>query len=153
MCKLAYIAKKGRAKLNIHRIIRSKSATLQIEGETVCIRDGGQWKECKEGHEPGDWVRQIEAAYEAKNRGRRAAPVSEAPHLLQKRQAPSSTTSNPSSTASSSSSASDSASAQPPPPPPPSGGQQGNTQQSAPLSVFVSSNIVSTVEISSGCLC
>ncbi|CAO1619673.1 unnamed protein product [Sympodiomycopsis kandeliae] len=51
---------------SIDRSIRN-SATIQIEGETVCIRDGGQWKECQSGHEVSDFVRLIEQAYQRKN--------------------------------------------------------------------------------------
>ncbi|PWN45377.1 hypothetical protein IE81DRAFT_285439, partial [Ceraceosorus guamensis] len=43
------------------------SATLQIDGNTICVRDGGEWKQCTGGHEPTDWVRAIEDAYRARN--------------------------------------------------------------------------------------
>ena len=44
-----------------------KSATIQLEGKTVCIRDDGQWKDCPGGHEGKDWVRQIEDAWKGVN--------------------------------------------------------------------------------------
>lgn len=45
-----------------------KSATIQLEGKTICIRDGGQWKDCQGGHEIRDFVRQIEEAWDEKRR-------------------------------------------------------------------------------------
>lgn len=44
-----------------------KSATIQLEGKTTCVRDGGEWKECPGGHETRDFVRQIEEAWRRKN--------------------------------------------------------------------------------------
>lgn len=44
----------------------TKSATIQIEGKTVCVRDDGAWKECEGGHEVGDFVKQIENAFRNK---------------------------------------------------------------------------------------
>ena len=44
-----------------------KSATIQIEGRTICIRDDSQWKSCPGGHETADFVRQIEEAWRSKN--------------------------------------------------------------------------------------
>ncbi|PWN20108.1 hypothetical protein BCV69DRAFT_249909, partial [Microstroma glucosiphilum] len=49
----------------------TKSATIQLEGKTICIRDGGQWKDCDGGHETRDFVRQIEEAWDEKMRQRR----------------------------------------------------------------------------------
>ncbi|CAO1626260.1 unnamed protein product [Jaminaea pallidilutea] len=44
-----------------------KSATIQLEGEgTICVRDGGEWKDCPGGHETADFVRQIEDAWRRK---------------------------------------------------------------------------------------
>lgn len=44
-----------------------KSATVQIEGKTVCVRDDGAWKECEGGHDVGDFVKAIEKAFNDKN--------------------------------------------------------------------------------------
>lgn len=45
----------------------SRSCTIQIEGTTRCIRDGGAWKDCQAGHEIGDFVSQIEREWSRKN--------------------------------------------------------------------------------------
>lgn len=97
-----------------------KSATLQIEGKTVCVRDDKQWKDCSSGHETADWVRQIEQAYDEKNLQFVMEDVSSLvpTATLHKRQ-----DNNTSSTTS------------PGPPPPNNNPNQG---QGAPLSVFVS---------------
>ncbi|CAO1637317.1 unnamed protein product [Parajaminaea phylloscopi] len=44
-----------------------KSATIQLQGKTICIRDGGRWQDCPGGHETGDFVRVIEAAWKQRN--------------------------------------------------------------------------------------
>lgn len=31
------------------------SCTIQVEGNTVCVRDGGEWKECPAGTDPQDF--------------------------------------------------------------------------------------------------
>ena len=96
----------------------SNSATLQIEGKTVCIRDDKQWKSCSGGHETTDWVKQIEDAYLRKNPD---LPTLSARHNLQKRQGPPLPGNGTSSS------------------PAPSASQTNdNGQQGAPLSVFVS---------------
>lgn len=43
-----------------------KSCTIVINGEKVCVHDG-IWKDCENGHEIKDFVRQIEAAYRKLN--------------------------------------------------------------------------------------
>lgn len=43
-----------------------KSATLQLDGKTFCIRDGGRW-DCPGGHEASDFVRIITDAWRQKN--------------------------------------------------------------------------------------
>lgn len=43
------------------------SATIQIEGQTACVRDNGAWKDCPGGHDTSDFVRLIEEAYARKN--------------------------------------------------------------------------------------
>ncbi|KAI0698545.1 hypothetical protein C8T65DRAFT_660543 [Cerioporus squamosus] len=45
-----------------------KSCTVIINGKQVCIRDGS-WKQCEGGHEPSDFVRQIEEEYSKLNQG------------------------------------------------------------------------------------
>ncbi|KIY49185.1 hypothetical protein FISHEDRAFT_65248 [Fistulina hepatica ATCC 64428] len=44
-----------------------KSCTVIINGEKVCIRDDGTWKECENGHTINDFVKQINAEYERLN--------------------------------------------------------------------------------------
>jgi len=44
-----------------------KSCTIVINGERVCVRDGGVWKQCENGHEVRDFIHQIEAAYDKLN--------------------------------------------------------------------------------------
>ena len=41
----------------------TKSCTVRVNGEVRCIRDGGQWKECKGGSSVDELVRDIEKAY------------------------------------------------------------------------------------------
>ncbi|ORY39203.1 hypothetical protein BCR35DRAFT_311490 [Leucosporidium creatinivorum] len=43
-----------------------KSCTVVIGGKAVCIHDG-TWKQCPEGHEVGDFTRQIKAEYKRLN--------------------------------------------------------------------------------------
>jgi len=47
-----------------------KSCTIIINGKQVCVRDDGMWKDCKAGHRPEDFIRQINAEYDTLN-GRR----------------------------------------------------------------------------------
>lgn len=69
------------------------SCTIVIEGRSRCVRDGGQWKECDDGHETTDFVRAIEREYERKNPASNttapALPVAPQLPMLRKRQAPS----------------------------------------------------------------
>ncbi|KAK4693742.1 hypothetical protein P7C71_g3709, partial [Lecanoromycetidae sp. Uapishka_2] len=46
----------------------TKSCTVRVGGEKWCIMDGGQWKECDEGHEVKDLVANIERRYKANKR-------------------------------------------------------------------------------------
>lgn len=46
------------------------SCTVQIDGNSVCVRDGGEWKDCPAGSKRGDFKQLICAAYAAANRGR-----------------------------------------------------------------------------------
>jgi len=41
----------------------TKSCTVRVNGEVRCIRDGGQWKDCKGGSSVDELVRDIEKAY------------------------------------------------------------------------------------------
>ncbi|KAF8640068.1 hypothetical protein AX17_001309 [Amanita inopinata Kibby_2008] len=43
-----------------------KSCTIIVNGEKVCVHDG-TWKECENGHSVGDFVRQINNAYDRLN--------------------------------------------------------------------------------------
>ncbi|UZJ56774.1 hypothetical protein CBS101457_006094 [Exobasidium rhododendri] len=99
----------------------SNSATLQIEGETICVRDNAQWKQCSNGHDTSDWVKQIEEAYRQKNAVAvmedGASPTSASSHFLYKRQGPLVPAGN------------NTSNAQPSP-------TNGNDRQGAPLSVF-----------------
>lgn len=42
------------------------SATIQLEGQTICVRDGGEWKQCPGGSSRDDIVGQVLRAWEAK---------------------------------------------------------------------------------------
>lgn len=46
------------------------SCTIQFEGNTVCVRDGGAWKECPAGSSLGNFKELLCATYAAKNKGR-----------------------------------------------------------------------------------
>ena len=41
-----------------------RSCTVRVEGRTVCVRDGGEWKDCPGGSGVDDLVRAIEEAHE-----------------------------------------------------------------------------------------
>ena len=43
----------------------TKSCTVRINGETRCIRDGGEWKDCEGGSSVDDLVKDIEKAYDS----------------------------------------------------------------------------------------
>eukprot|EP00878_Enallax_costatus_P002079 GHUV01002246.1.p1 GENE.GHUV01002246.1~~GHUV01002246.1.p1 ORF type:complete len:230 (+),score=58.23 GHUV01002246.1:101-790(+) len=47
----------------------STSCTIQVEGNTVCVRDGGEWKECPAGTDTKDFKQLFCAAFAAKNEG------------------------------------------------------------------------------------
>ncbi|EPQ59906.1 hypothetical protein GLOTRDRAFT_24398, partial [Gloeophyllum trabeum ATCC 11539] len=44
------------------RLNIKKSCTIMINGNKVCVRDGA-WKECEAGHDPKDFIRQINEEY------------------------------------------------------------------------------------------
>lgn len=44
------------------------SCTVRLEGETRCIRDGGEWKDCEGGAKVGTLVKEIERMYKKKNK-------------------------------------------------------------------------------------
>ncbi|KAI5847566.1 hypothetical protein BZA05DRAFT_405219 [Tricharina praecox] len=46
------------------------SCTVRVAGRTVCVRDGGVWKQCEGGSRPEDLVRQVREAYERNGMGR-----------------------------------------------------------------------------------
>lgn len=41
-----------------------RSCTVRVNGTQWCIRDGGKWKGCDQGHEPNDLVSEIVRLYE-----------------------------------------------------------------------------------------
>jgi len=45
------------------------SCTVRVAGSTVCVRDGGQWKQCERGSRPEDLVRLVRELYEAETGG------------------------------------------------------------------------------------
>ncbi|ESK95975.1 secreted protein [Moniliophthora roreri MCA 2997] len=45
------------------------SCTVVINGEEVCIHDGGDWRKCNNGHTVNDFVRQINDEYNKLNAG------------------------------------------------------------------------------------
>ena len=47
------------------------SCTVRVGGRTICVRDGGEWKQCEGGSRPDDLVRQVMEAYEGKGRSLR----------------------------------------------------------------------------------
>ena len=93
----------------------SNSCTILVDDKPICIRDDNQWKNCTNGHDPADFVRTIQAAYDRRNDLKPASLVDEmdpAQLVFQKRdlqtvpmatavyrrQAPNTTTAAPSST-------------------------------------------------------
>jgi hypothetical protein len=45
----------------------TRSCTVRLAGKVRCIRDGGQWKDCKGGSEVADLVRDVEELYDEAN--------------------------------------------------------------------------------------
>jgi len=45
----------------------TKSCTVVIDREQVCVHDDGTWKSCEDGHEVKDFVDQIDVAYQKLN--------------------------------------------------------------------------------------
>lgn len=45
------------------------SCTVRVEGKTVCVRDGGVWKDCPDGSEVDDLVRLVREAYKKGQHG------------------------------------------------------------------------------------
>ena len=43
-----------------------KSCTVRVGGEQWCVRDGGEWKDCAQGHEVSDLVKEVEQRYKPK---------------------------------------------------------------------------------------
>ncbi|KAF8059432.1 hypothetical protein HT031_005237 [Scenedesmus sp. PABB004] len=54
------------------------SCTIQVDGNTICVRDGGEWKDCPAGTKTDDFKQVLCAALAAKSRGR-LPPVCRAP--------------------------------------------------------------------------
>ncbi|GAC97375.1 hypothetical protein PHSY_004960 [Pseudozyma hubeiensis SY62] len=79
----------------------AKSCTIVFENGKRCIRDGGAWKDCDLGHQPADFVAEIERIWSQKNevainehapRSSKTLPLS--PTRLSKRQTSSSSPTN-----------------------------------------------------------
>ncbi len=51
------------------------SCTIVFESGKRCIRDGGAWKNCDLGHEPADFVAEIERIWSDKKRKGKARPI------------------------------------------------------------------------------
>lgn len=47
----------------------AKSCTIVFESGKKCIRDGGAWKDCDLGHQPADFIAEIERIWSQKNDG------------------------------------------------------------------------------------
>lgn len=43
----------------------TKSCTVRLDGKVRCIRDGGKWTDCEEGHTAGDLVEDVNALWHA----------------------------------------------------------------------------------------
>ena len=43
----------------------TKSCTVRVAGNSWCIRDGGEWKDCNDGHKPKDLVAAVKKIYSA----------------------------------------------------------------------------------------
>ena len=44
------------------------SCTVRLNATTRCVRDGGEWKDCKGGSDPKDLVRDVKKIYKALNK-------------------------------------------------------------------------------------
>ena len=42
-----------------------RSCTVRVAGKQWCVRDGGKWKDCVEGHEPKDLIAAIKKLHDA----------------------------------------------------------------------------------------
>lgn len=51
------------------------SCTVRLEEEVRCIRDDGNWKNCKGGSKPEDLIKQIEELYEQSSENARLASI------------------------------------------------------------------------------
>ena len=45
-----------------------KSCTVRVAGKKWCVRDGGVWKDCKEGSGVGDLVHKVESLFNTTGR-------------------------------------------------------------------------------------
>ncbi|SJX66585.1 uncharacterized protein SRS1_16807 [Sporisorium reilianum f. sp. reilianum] len=83
------------------RLSLGTSCTVLFESGKKCVRDGGAWKNCDLGHQPADFVAEIERIWSQKNAGAKleASPTSsktllQFPSRLVKRQSSPSSTDN-----------------------------------------------------------
>lgn len=75
------------------------SCTIVFEGGKKCVRDGGAWKNCDLGHEPADFINEIERLWSKKNPGAKSSinPIASktasqpASRLVKRQSSPSST--------------------------------------------------------------
>ena len=47
-----------------------KSCTVRMGGQEWCVRDGGQWKNCNDGHKASDLVQEVERRYKPQDKTR-----------------------------------------------------------------------------------
>lgn len=40
------------------------SCTMRLDNKTRCVRDGGEWRNCPNGHDPEDLIRDINQLYD-----------------------------------------------------------------------------------------
>lgn len=57
------------------RVGAEVSCTVRVDKKKWCIRDGGEWKECKDGAEPQDLVDHVKELYREKNGQKRMGLV------------------------------------------------------------------------------
>jgi hypothetical protein len=53
----------------------TKSCTVRLDGEVRCIRDGGEWSDCKGGSGVGDLTADVERLFRGRNGGGRKEDV------------------------------------------------------------------------------
>ncbi|SPC68168.1 probable conserved hypothetcial protein [Ustilago sp. UG-2017b] len=51
----------------------TRSCTIVFEGGNKCVRDGNAWKDCDLGHEPADFINEIQRLWSKKNAGAKSS--------------------------------------------------------------------------------